>query len=171
MTPNKKLCSLLQAYFDGQLGQDDMNRIAEHCRTCEKCRHNLQSLNTLSGYLKSCHASTPDKKTMDLVWKQVEERLVREQLSLREIVDNFWQWFFPRLRFLLRPALAAAFILFLIMVPILERNINQEAFAVETDIKKIKTKAHIMILHTKQRKWTVIWVMPMRQEEEEKDEK
>jgi len=89
-------------------------------------------------------------------------KAIRDQLSLKEYFQSVWDYVHSHTRFVLRPAIAVLFIALLIMVPILERRSPQEAYAVETDIKKIAAETHVMVLKTKQKKWTVIWIVPMK---------
>jgi len=158
----KNICSMLHAYFDGQLEEQDMQLLADHCQECDMCQQNLKELNLMSEYLKACHSANPSEQTFARVWEKVESHLVQEQLSLKEIARGFWEWAGPRVKVVLRPAGVVAFILFLVFVPILEKRTSQQAFAVEAEINKIETKASVIILKTKQRKWTIIWIMPMK---------
>lgn len=161
MKKDKKLCALLDAYFDGQLGQEDMRRMENHCLFCDACKERLAVLNNVSEYLKACHSSSPDQKAFDAVWTCVENKLVRDQLSIKEYFQNVWDKVFVYSRFLLRPAFALLFILAIIMVPVMEKRVPQEAYALETQIKKIEATRNVMVLRSKQKQWTIIWIVPM----------
>jgi hypothetical protein len=152
---------MLEAYFDGQLDREEMQLLAQHCEQCDTCKENIKKLNQISEYLKACQAVSPDSKTFDTLWDKVENTLVRDHLSLKDYFQNVWDSVYARTRFIVRPALAILFVALLIMVPILERRAPQEVYATETNIKKIESNMPVMVLKTKQKQWTVIWIVPM----------
>jgi hypothetical protein len=152
---------MLESYFDGQLGQEDMKRLSNHCLFCDECKKRLAVLNNVSEYLKACHCSAPDPKVFDDVWAYVEGRLVRDQLSLKEYFRNVWEKMYVYTRLFARPVLAFLFILAIIMVPFMEKRIPQEVYALDTQIKKIEATRNVMVLKSKQKQWTIIWIVPM----------
>jgi hypothetical protein len=158
---NKKhMCSMVHAYFDGQLAENEMKLLDKHCKECESCKATLKELNSLSDFLKVCHSTTPDNRTFSMIWDEVESTLVRDQLSLREVVHNLWEVVIPRVQYLLRPALVVGFVFFLFLIPFFEKQSFHEVYAVETEIHSLEAHAPVMILKTQQQKWTIIWVMP-----------
>lgn len=161
MKRNKNQCLSLDAYFDGQLGQEDMRRMEKHCLFCDACKERLSELNTINEYLKACHSSSPDQQVFDSVWTCVENKLVRDQLSIGEYFQNMWDKVSVYSRYFLRPAFAILFILAIIMVPVMEKRAPQEAYALETQIKKIEATRNVMVLKSKEKHWTIIWIVPM----------
>ncbi len=160
---NKNLCSLVQAYFDGQINQDDLIRFKAHLKHCPNCQNILRKLNSVSDFVKSTQESVPDKAFFDTIWERVEDKLVQERLSVFGMMQGWIDNIFYYVRFFLKPALAVCFIFLLIMLPHLEKRVKDGvhvALRVESEIKRIESKTNVMIVKTKPKRWTVIWVMP-----------
>ena len=79
---NKNLCSLVQAYFDGQINQDDLIRFKAHLKHCPNCQKTLNNLNSVSDFIKSTQESVPEKAFFDTIWERVEDKLVQDKLLI-----------------------------------------------------------------------------------------
>jgi len=164
----KGLCHLLQQYYDGQLHEEDVAQFCVHLEECDSCRQNLAHFNKMSDFLKLCHEKTPARHHFDATWNHVEKKILRERLSFFDVVKNGREIFAFLMRDLFKPLVAVAFILLVLLVPILDRNGGKETYAQEAEIKKIESETNnIMVLQTKKKKWCVIWILSAPKQEGE----
>ena len=167
MFHKKNLCSLLPVYFDGQMGQEDVARFKAHLKHCPHCQGALRRLNTVSDFIKTTQGVTPDKTFFDSVWERVEEKLIREKLSIFQLIQGWADGVYYYSKLFFKPAFAICFVLLLVILPHLERKGSDFVTVVpraESEIKRIASNTNVMLVTTKQKRWKVIWVMSTKQE-------
>lgn len=171
MAHKHKECSLLQAFYDGQLGQEDIPRMKEHMEQCPYCQQDIHVLNRMSDMLRLTQAHEPEKEFFSQVWERVEQHIVRDRLSLVHVAQKWISEVFYYLQMGLRPAIAVSFILFLAVLPRFEKQDEPtpEVRVAQSEVKRIQSSGPVMVLQTKESKMTIIWVIPKIVKQEGQD--
>ena len=156
----KHLCRLLPLYYDGQLREEEVASFCVHLDECTLCQERLRQLNKMSDFLKLSHEKTPAKPFFDDVWRHVEKKILREELSFLHVIKNSHNALAFFIRDFFKPLVAVAFIILVLLVPILDRNGIKESFAQGAEIKKIESETNnILVCQTKREKWCVVWIL------------
>lgn len=167
MMRKNDLCALLCAYYDGQLEEEDAVIFSEHLQQCSACLKKIGEFNTLSSFLKVTQESVSDMTLFDTVWSRVEKKLVQEDLSFVDVGSNQQRTVLVPLRNMLMPLIAASFIFFILMRPMLVRDhkvgIESIVLPVEETVCVNKISAHartVVLMRTQKQQWPVIWLLP-----------
>ncbi|MBU1864044.1 MAG: zf-HC2 domain-containing protein [Candidatus Omnitrophica bacterium] len=166
----RKLCHRIHAYYDGQLQGEEVHSFCEHVKTCVRCQKELKKLNRLTDFIKVSQSSIPDESVFNLLWGQVEEKLVREGLSFIDILKSYHNTIIAYIKMVFKPLVAVCFVFLLIMLPFFEQKEKHVIVQDEAKVKKIRSSTNtILLFKTKKKKWTVMWVLPISKQEEKKD--
>lgn len=128
----------LQDYVDGDLPPHEVRIVAQHLQSCNHCRAETEDLRNLLADLRELpHALSP---TRDL-WPEIAARLPQTETASARSRNRFVEriktaaealdaFFLPRVLWIWRGALAAAFILLIYLGSLLYRRTGQDAWEV-----------------------------------------
>jgi anti-sigma factor RsiW len=101
-------------YLDGELREDDRQRVEAHVASCQRCSTEVRRVGALRGLLQQGLAVSLPAADANVFWDRVEQKIEAHRSSrwrgLQRIRELFW--FYPRLRWIPAAVLGATVLVF-----------------------------------------------------------
>lgn len=151
----------LSALQDNELDPDLESEVREHLQQCLQCRQVMAEYEALSSIVVG-HCPIPEVDA-EAVWQGIKSELPAKKTGFSQRFSNLIRspWFWPA------PAAAAlAMALFLIS----HLFVTKPAQVATTEIETISSaKAQVMALQSEKYKQPIIWLMPEKQVEDQRE--
>ncbi len=74
---HKEIKTLIAAYLDGELEEEEKKRVEAHLPGCEECREEYEDLNRLEEVLNKMQLKKPSQEVWEVYWSSIYNRLER----------------------------------------------------------------------------------------------
>ena len=149
----------LSAYLDGELSEEEQEKVKRHLETCYVCRQLISEPEETGGILKTALSPGPEPE-VDLtgVWEEIQERAHFGPTIWQRIKKLFWK---PSVWLPVSVATAAA-VLLVFMFPMKRAQAPMELSRVESVYSRT---GQVMLLQTAKSGQPLIWILPEAKKE------
>lgn len=147
---------LLEKYFDKEIANDEKLLIEDHLKSCPKCQDYLKATERLSEIIKRPVYEAIEKEDFSILWNKIERQLQPRSTIWGTIISWLDISYLFR-KSILIPAMAAAVILFLVLIPfIYKKTTSLPPLSV---VEYVESQTHnLMIFESEKNKVTIIWL-------------
>ncbi len=156
--PCRLISNLLEKFFDQEASDQEKAKVESHLRDCPMCRQSLERMEALRTLIRAPIDQASRNEAYPWVWQKIEKGIKAKARG--SVWDSLVPWLdlsFLRRRRVWAPAVAAALLLFILLVPWFykETPSHPEGFVVEYVESKTN---NVMVYELEQVKVTVIWL-------------